>query len=132
MSLILADTSVWARASQPRVADLIADANDAGALLMTGPLAIELLRAARNGDEFRRLRRLYGSLDFLPLSEATSQRARDILGGLADRGRHRGPSVTDLLLAAAAERAGAILWHCDKHFEQIAEITGQPVKRVGR
>jgi predicted nucleic acid-binding protein len=132
VSLVLADTSVWARISQARVASLIADANDAGALLMTGPLAIELLRVARNGDEFRRLRRLYGSLDFIPLSEAISRRARDVLAGLAERGWHRGPSVTDLLSAAAAERAGAVLWHCDKHFEQIAEITGQPVKRVGR
>ncbi|HWO15708.1 MAG TPA: PIN domain-containing protein [Solirubrobacterales bacterium] len=132
MTLVLADTSAWARISQARVAGLIADANDAGALLMTGPLAIELLRVARNGNEFRRLRRLYGSLDFIPLSEAISRRARDVLAGLAERGWHRGPSVTDLLIAAAAERAGATVWHHDKHFEQIAEITGQPVERIGK
>jgi len=28
-------------------------------------------------------------------------------------------------------RADAELWHCDRHFELIAEVTGQPMRRVG-
>ena len=51
---------------------------------------------------------------------------------LAERGYHRGPSVTDLLAAAAAEHAEAEVWHCDRHFELIAGVTGQPIRKVGR
>jgi hypothetical protein len=41
--------------------------------------------------------------------------------------RRGGPSVADLLIAASAELAGAILLHVDKDFDLIANITGQPV-----
>ena len=34
-------------------------------------------------------------------------------------------------LAAAAESVDAELWHCDRHFELIAEVTGQRMRRVG-
>ena len=37
----------------------------------------------------------------------------------------------DLLAAAAAESVDAELWHCDRHFELIEEVTGQPMRRVG-
>jgi hypothetical protein len=50
---------------------------------------------------------------------------------LARRGHHRGVSATDLLIAACAESADAEIWHCDRDFEFIAEITGQRQRRVG-
>jgi len=53
-----------------------------------------------------------------------------VLTSLADRGRHRAPSVPDLLVAAAAELSGLTVLHLDKDFELIAEITGQPVERL--
>jgi hypothetical protein len=43
---------------------------------------------------------------------------------------HRGPAVPDLLVAAAAERAGLTVLHVDRDFETIAEVTGQPVERL--
>jgi predicted nucleic acid-binding protein len=49
---------------------------------------------------------------------------------LADQGRHRAPSIPDLLVAAAAELAGLTVLHVDKDFELIAEVTGQPVERI--
>ena len=49
---------------------------------------------------------------------------------LADRGRHRAPSVPDLVVAATAELAGLVVRHHDKDFELIAEITGQPTERL--
>ena len=48
---------------------------------------------------------------------------------LADQGKHRAPSVPDLLVAAVAERAGLTVLHVDKDFDLIAEVTGQPVER---
>ncbi len=65
------------------------------------------------------------------MSEAVERRAREVSLALSRRGYHRGPSPVDLLAAAAAESVGAELWHCDRHFELIAEVTGQPMRRVG-
>jgi len=49
---------------------------------------------------------------------------------LADRGRHRAPSVSDLIVAATAELAGLTVLHLDKDFELIAEVTGQPTEHL--
>jgi len=62
--------------------------------------------------------------------------ARDGMPSPIDPGRtrpgyDRAPSPLDLL-AEAAEAVGAELWHCDRHLELIAEVTGQPVRRLGR
>jgi predicted nucleic acid-binding protein len=46
------------------------------------------------------------------------------------RGRHRAPSIPDLLIAAVAERGQLTVLHVDKHFELIAEVTGQSVQRL--
>jgi predicted nucleic acid-binding protein len=49
---------------------------------------------------------------------------------LADLGRHRAPSVPDLIVAATAELAGLTVVHLDKDFDLIAEVTGQPTERL--
>lgn len=49
---------------------------------------------------------------------------------LADRGQHRAPSMPDLLIVATAEESGPTVLAVDTDFELIAEITGQPVKRL--
>ena len=49
---------------------------------------------------------------------------------LADRGQHRGPSVPDLIVGAAAELGGLTVLHLDKDFDLIAEVTGQPMERL--
>ena len=64
------------------------------------------------------------------LTPAAEQRAVEVQMILADQGRHRAPSVPDLLIAAAAEQAGLTVLHQGKDFEIIAEITGQPVERL--
>jgi len=61
---------------------------------------------------------------------ATEDRAVEVQALLADRGRHRAPSVPDLIVAATAELAGLTLLHVDKDFDLIAEITGQPTERL--
>ena len=38
--------------------------------------------------------------------------------------------LEDLVLAAVGERAGLTVLHCDREFERIAEVTGQPVQAV--
>ena len=65
------------------------------------------------------------------LTPAIEDRALEVQLLLADRGRHRAPSIPDLLIAATAELAGLTALHLDKDFELIAELTGQHTERLG-
>lgn len=132
MTIVLADTSVWARLEQPLVASELALATRQRLLAIVLPIVLELLRSARGAEQLRRQARIYDALHRIELTRSMGLRAREVQAGLAARGYHRGPSPADLLAAAAAEAAGAELWHCDRHFELIAELTGQPVRRLGR
>lgn len=60
------------------------------------------------------------------LTPVIEHRAVEIQATLAERGRHRTPSIPDLLIAAAAELAELTVLHIDKDFELIAALTGQP------
>ena len=64
------------------------------------------------------------------LTPAVEDRAVEALTLLADRGQHRAPSIPDLLIAATAELAGLTVLHCDKDFELIVGVTGQPAERL--
>ena len=132
MTVILADTSVWMRRTQAEVGEQLAEAIEEDRAAVTTPIALELLRAARDAFAARALAGELGMLRWIAMTSAVERRASEILLALAGRGHHRGPSSVDLLAAAAAEVTGAELWHCDRHFELIADVTGQPVRRVGR
>ena len=131
MSDVLADTSVWMRRAQPDVAADLADVLVADRILMTTVIELELLRTARNADELGRLVLEYSALRRVPVSTAIEARAVEVQGMLAWRGYHRAASPVDLMAAAAAEEAGAEVWHSDLHFELIADVTGQPMRKVG-
>lgn len=64
------------------------------------------------------------------MTPAIEDRAVEVLTLLADRGRHRAPSVPDLIIAATAELAGLTVLHLDKDFDVIADVTGQSVERL--
>lgn len=64
------------------------------------------------------------------LTPAIEDRALEVQLLLADRGRHRAPSIPDLLIAATAELAGLTVLHLDKDFELIEELTGQHTERL--
>lgn len=64
------------------------------------------------------------------LTPAIEDRAVEVLMLLGDRGKHRAPSIPDLIIAAAAELADLTVLHMDKDFEIIADITGQAVERL--
>jgi predicted nucleic acid-binding protein len=88
--------------------------------------------SARSGSELRAAARR-PPLSAMPveyLTPAIEDRAVEILTLLADRGRHRAPSIPDLIIAATAELAGLTVLHVDKDFDLIAEITGQPMERL--
>lgn len=131
MTTVLVDTSVWMRRHQPRVARMLARVIEGDRAVMTAPIALELLRSE---PDLRTVDVRAGQIDLLhwiPTTTTIERRAHDVLRILAGRGYHRGPSPVDLLAAAAAESVEAELWHCDRHFELIGEVTGQPMRRLG-
>lgn len=64
------------------------------------------------------------------LTPAIGDRALDVQVTVAGKGKHRAPSILDLIIAAVAELVGLTVLHVDKDFEPIAELTGQPVERL--
>lgn len=43
---------------------------------------------------------------------------------------HHRVAIPDPIMAAVAELGGATVWHYDRDFERIAEITGQPTEWI--
>jgi len=132
LTVVVADTSVWARATQPAVREAIAEAIEQDRVATVAPLTLELLQSARSAIDLRALARRYALLHEIPLTPVLGRRALAVQSALARRGHHRGPSAVDLLVAAAAEAVGAEVWHCDRQFELIADVTGQAIRRIGR
>ena len=131
MTFVLPDTSIWARSHLGSVRPLLDAAIRGDRVVITGPIVLELLRGARDWRDLEREARRYDALPRVPDTLSLADRARSIQEALSWRGYHRSPSAVDLLTAAAAEAVGAELWHCDRHFELIAEVTGQPVRQLG-
>jgi predicted nucleic acid-binding protein len=103
-----------------------------GLVRITAPTLLEVGFSARSPEDMAML------LDYPPISQmpvehltpAAEARAVGVLRMLAKRGRHRAPSVPDLLIAAVAEQARLTVLHVDKDFELIAEVTGQRMERL--
>lgn len=93
---------------------------------------LEVGYSARSGSDLRAAVRVppLASMPVEYQTPAVEDRAIEVQLDLADLGRHRAPSVADLLVAATAELAGLTVLHVDKDFELIAEITGQPIERL--
>ncbi len=131
MTAYLADTSAWTNLHRS------ADAAErweqlvvADQVRITDPVAIELLRTRQTMPDFRELRASLRLLQQAPIDHEISTRALEVFELLARHGEHRGVSVTDLLVAAAAERYGDALLHYDKDFDLIADVTGQPTEWI--
>ena len=93
---------------------------------------LEVGFSARSGGDLRESGRR-PPLSLMPvefLTPAMEQRAIEVQLLLADEGRHRAPSIPDLLIAAIAERAGLTVLHFDKDYDLVAEITRQSVESL--
>lgn len=130
----LADTSVWTkRPLLPPDARRTFEAKvTEGDVATCDAVRAELLYSARNIEHFRRRRAHLEALPFCPIGVHEWRRALDVCELLAEQGgmRHREVPLNDLLVAAAAEAAGVPVLHYDRHFERIAEVTGQPVRAI--
>jgi predicted nucleic acid-binding protein len=102
-----------------------------GEVATCGVVELEVLYSARSSTELSEIRE--GRRTAFPrvtMSEMDFQRAEDVLTRLAEHGHHRAVSLPDLLIAAAAERAGLIVLHYDADYDTIARVTGQSTEWV--
>jgi predicted nucleic acid-binding protein len=103
-----------------------------GLVHITNLTRLEIGYSARTGAGARRDFR-QSPLAAMPveyLTPAIEDRALEVQLLLADVGKHRGPSIPDLLIAATAELVGLTVLHVDKDFDLIGEHTGQPTQRL--
>lgn len=127
----LVDNSVLARLRTAAVAAVVEPLTAAGLLATCAVTELEQLFSVRPGAEHRtRQADLDLRYGHAPIDQRMLDRAIDVQGLLADRGHHRAASIPDLIIAAAAERAGLTVLHYDSDFDLIASVTGQPTEWV--
>ncbi|MGH9115299.1 MAG: PIN domain nuclease [Acidimicrobiales bacterium] len=126
----LADKSALARAHLRVVAARLEPLFVGGDVATCGIVDLELLYSARSAQDYRAILADRRSLPRVEVGERGIERAIEIQTALARKGQHRGVTIPDLLIAAAAEAAGMQILHYDADFERIAEVTGQLVDWV--
>ena len=126
----LIDKSALARIQHPRVRARIGPIIEMGNAATCAIIDLEILYSTRNRDDHSRTRRrrelAYRRIE---LTEAIFDRAIEVQGLLAARGRHRLP-IPDLIIAAAAEADGVSVLHYDADFDTIAGVTQQDMEWV--
>lgn len=132
MSLYLADTSAWHRAAYPSIAEEWERRIGDDVVATNSQLRLEILYSAQSFKEYEALAGELLSLHQLECGESEIQRALQVQHALARQGglHHRSVTISDLIIAASAEVAGAIVWHYDEDFDRIAKVTGQAVEWI--
>ncbi|PXW99143.1 PIN domain nuclease [Mycolicibacterium moriokaense] len=128
----LIDKSALVRVANSPEVDEWSNRIERGLVHITNLTRLEIGYAARTGPGARRDFR-ESPLAAMPveyLTPAIEDRALEVQLLLADVGKHRGPSIPDLLIASAAELVGLTVLHVDKDFDLISEVTGQPTQRL--
>ena len=126
----LIDKSALARIQNPTVERRLAPVIESGEAATCSIVDLEILFSTRNRQDHTRVRaRRALAYRKVELTEAIFNRAVDVQGLLAGRGRHRLP-IPDLIIAAAAETAGMTVLQYDADFDNIAAVTRQDVEGV--
>lgn len=124
------DKSALARMPEESVRERLAPIVEGGEAATCSIIELEVLYSARGYDEHEETRQRRSLAYYrVPMTEGIFDRAIQIQGDLARKGRHRVP-IPDLLVAATAESAELSILHYDAHFDQIAEVTEQAVEWV--
>jgi predicted nucleic acid-binding protein len=125
---LVVDTSAWVRQRDPAVQARWEATLQAGLIVSCPVVALELLAAARDEDEYAALAQ---ALAALPQAPVTTSACRAALGASRDlRGSRRVPARGYLIAAAAAERGFGVL-HQDRHFDTLARVLGFQSVRLG-
>jgi predicted nucleic acid-binding protein len=127
----LADTSAWTNRHRGDTVRVDFDRRVMrGEIATCPPVVMELLWSARARADFEDTVSTMAALPQFEADRPAWDRAVAVWTELVRRGRHRQARQPDLLVAAVAELAGVPVCHYDRHFEVIAEVTGQPVRAI--
>lgn len=130
--LFVVDTSAYHRANHPLVAEAWRREVWRDRVAVTPPARLEILFSARSARDYKRTAENLGGFHRVPCGADACDRALEVQAALARQHdlHHRSVGLVDLLIAAAAEVAGATVWHYDSDYDRIAEVTGQPTEWI--
>jgi predicted nucleic acid-binding protein len=132
LSVLLADKSAleWARRDH-RAREAFLGLRTAHVIAACHMTALEICYSAQNRTDLEALLAGQRALEWLPVSEAVMDRALEVQRLLAAHtgNGHRRP-IPDLVIAATAELNAAEVLHVDSDYDLIAQVTGQPVRRL--
>ncbi|MGA7706050.1 MAG: PIN domain-containing protein [Solirubrobacteraceae bacterium] len=121
----LFDTGVWTWVRDRRFPALASWFNaqaTAGRVLVCDLIVLELVRLAPNERRALEVTQRLEAFESIAMPAELWTRARDLQRLLSASGDHRRVPPIDLLIGAAAERAGVPLVHYDRDYERIARI----------
>jgi predicted nucleic acid-binding protein len=127
LTLYLADTSAWHRSRDSSVAETWVTRLAADSIATCAQVRLEILFSAQSSKDYEALAAELLSLHQFPCGESEFERALEVQSRLAKQAalHHRSVKIPDLIIAASAEVAEAVLWHYDEDFDRIAAITRQ-------
>lgn len=132
MTSWLIDKSALVRLGDSPDAELWANRIERGLVAITTVTRLEVGYSARSAADLGRVMDTapIASMPVEYLTPAIEDRAVQVQRLLAERCRHRAPSIPDLIIAATAELTARTVLHLDEGFELVAELSGQPTERV--
>jgi hypothetical protein len=132
MTLFCVDTSAWHHSTSAGVARVWRQHLEADVLGVCDQVRLEILWSARSSRDYDTLAEELAALRSIAIGASTFERALEVQRRLAHVGglHHRSVKIADLVIAAAAEAAGATVLHYDADFDRIAKLTGQPVRWI--
>lgn len=132
MTLFCVDTSAWHHSTSPDVARAWRRHLEADELGVCDQVRLEILWSARSSKDYDALAEELAALRSIAIDAPSFERALEVHRRLARVGglHHRSVKIADLIIAAAAEAAGATVLHYDADFDRIAKVTGQPVRWI--
>jgi predicted nucleic acid-binding protein len=120
--VIAVDTSVWVSALRDARSDDAATLTtllDADEVVLPRPVRLELIAGASKTDRAR-LKRSLAALPIVAPTEDTWSLVEQWSERAANAGQRFG--LTDLLIGALAEEAGALVWSLDADFRRMAKL----------
>jgi len=128
MTIYLADTSAWHRSQDQSIARMWESRLGDDSLGTCAQVRLEILFSARSLRDYEQLATELLSLHELPCGSQEFDRALEVQRRLAAKSalHHRSVKIADLIIAASAEAASAVVWHYDEDFDRIAAVTRQP------
>jgi len=123
MDKVIIDTSAWIKSFRPQcdkvLSDLVKDLIMKGRVLLPGIIKVELLRGTRSKKKYEQLSDLLKGLTYLPVPEEFWERLSEFSFGLFRTGVT--VPLTDTYIALLCIENNALMLHCDKHFDLLAQ-----------